>query len=125
MTSPRDQLSLLIAGCSSSADSTLGVLDFPLLPEHGLPPTAGPDSVEINDAPIPDEASSTAEVAARSLSPEVDAQRLLVEMGELVVKLQQRQEIGITTQEVSPEDLFARLAHFREVATSADLQCRA
>lgn len=45
----------------------------------------------------------------------VDAQRLLVEMGELVFKLQQRRELSLATQEVGTEELLARLEHFREV----------
>lgn len=51
-----------------------------------------------------------------------DAQHLLVEMGDLVCKLQQRRELNLTLQEVPTDDLLARLAHFRELADSVELQ---
>jgi len=53
--------------------------------------------------------------------PEV--QQMLDEMGDLVCKLQQRQELAITAQEVSPAELLERLAHFRDVANSGELLC--
>lgn len=54
-----------------------------------------------------------------------DVRHLLVEMGELVCMLQQKRELAITSQEVMPEDLLDRLAHFKELANSKELQCHA
>lgn len=62
---------------------------------------------------------------SEAASAQTDAQmRLLVEMGDLVCKLQERRELSITSLAVSPEDLLSRLAHFRELAGSAELRCR-
>lgn len=45
-----------------------------------------------------------------------DVQHLLVEMGDLVCKLQQRRELALASEEASPEELLERLSHFRDVA---------
>lgn len=50
------------------------------------------------------------------------AHHLLVEMGDLVCKLQQRHELSLTQVEIPTENLLARLAHFREVAESSELR---
>jgi len=46
-------------------------------------------------------------------------QRLLGEMGELMVKLQHSPELQIASQEIDVTELMERLEHFREVAGSA------
>lgn len=52
-----------------------------------------------------------------------DVHHLLAEMGDLVCKLQQKQELAITSREVSPDELLERLIHFKEMASSAELRC--
>mmetsp|Transcript_138062 Transcript_138062/g.349827 ORF Transcript_138062/g.349827 Transcript_138062/m.349827 type:complete len:328 (+) Transcript_138062:122-1105(+) len=61
--------------------------------------------------------------AAGTLSTEThpDVQHLLVEMGDLMCHLQQKQVLAITQQEVQPEVMFERLQHFREVARATGL----
>lgn len=67
----------------------------------------------------------TAEDDSEAASAQTDAQtRLLVEMGDLVCKLQERRELSITSLEVSNEEMLSRLAHFRDLAGSAELRCR-
>lgn len=68
----------------------------------------------------PPAAATSAAAAERRPEPATDTSThpLLVEMGELVCRLQQRQALTVTSREDSPEALMARLAHFREVADS-------
>mmetsp|Transcript_50769 Transcript_50769/g.118637 ORF Transcript_50769/g.118637 Transcript_50769/m.118637 type:complete len:242 (+) Transcript_50769:1-726(+) len=49
-------------------------------------------------------------------------QRLLGEMGELMVKLQHSPELQIASQEIDVMELMERLEHFREVAGSAQIR---
>eukprot|EP00928_Gymnodinium_smaydae_P074288 TRINITY_DN57351_c0_g1_i1.p1 TRINITY_DN57351_c0_g1~~TRINITY_DN57351_c0_g1_i1.p1 ORF type:complete len:769 (-),score=128.65 TRINITY_DN57351_c0_g1_i1:104-2410(-) len=107
------------------------------MPELELPPAAqsgdyaGEDSVGCSAMLHPQSADAfvtgaSAGVAATDRSMVVTAadsgagetpmDRLLVEMGDLVCKLQQRRgELAITQQEVSADELLAQLDHFREV----------
>lgn len=94
-----------------------------------LPPAAtdGPSFLEeaigVEVSPVSGAAGSNAASArlAGSKAEEPgdcrpDVQHLLVEMGDLVCKLQQRRDLALASQEASPEELLERLAHFRDVA---------
>eukprot|EP00930_Biecheleria_cincta_P036943 TRINITY_DN25325_c0_g1_i2.p1 TRINITY_DN25325_c0_g1~~TRINITY_DN25325_c0_g1_i2.p1 ORF type:complete len:347 (+),score=78.98 TRINITY_DN25325_c0_g1_i2:802-1842(+) len=82
-------------------------------PSMDLPPAAG--------EPLgPGEEAESLAIAPASTSGAVEpAQKavhvLLEEMGDLVCRLQRRQELAIVQQEASPEELLQRLEHFREV----------
>jgi len=71
------------------------------------------------------EGARAASEAAGATSSAEAGKRLLGEMGDLLCKLQQKRELAITSQEVLPDELLVRLAHFQELARSAELQCRA
>ena len=64
------------------------------------------------EATVGDEAAGNASVQAQ----ETSVAQLVEEMGDLVCRLQQRQELQIVSEEVRPEDLFRRLENFREFA---------
>lgn len=82
-------------------------------PSLDLPPSAG--------EPLGpgEEAESLALAQASTSGAAEPAQKavhvLLEEMGDLVCRLQKRQELAIVQQEASPEELLHRLEHFREV----------
>jgi len=61
---------------------------------------------------------------AQTPTPEdnMDADQLLVEMGDLVCLLKKKQELAITAQDIRPEELLSRLAHFREIANSDEMR---
>merc|ERR1719444_237328 len=108
------------------------------LPSLDLPPADGAaDSTSSatcgagaeQDAGALAAAAATPQSEAMGAAPEgcaaanhADMQHLLAEMGDLVCKLQQKQEMTITAQEVSPDELLERLLHFREVADTTALQ---
>lgn len=97
-------------------------------PRLDLPPAAlGPPGIGETAvvARGPAEMATTG-AAAPVESPGVpqDVQHLLAEMGDLVCKLQQKQELHVTSQEVPSDELLERLAHFRELARSPELRCR-
>jgi hypothetical protein len=48
---------------------------------------------------------------------------LLVEMGDLVCRLQRKRELAIAAHEVTADELLARLAHFQEIADRIELTC--
>lgn len=135
-------MSPLIAQLNPFTTPPLGVRRAPDLPwAEELPPAAFDQGAEPGDvgtscvlgiAGAADSGIGAAmidglakEDDSEAASAQTDAQmRLLVEMGDLVCKLQERRELSITSLAVSPEDLFSRLAHFRELAGSAELRCR-
>jgi len=95
------------ADTGTDAVATEGATTFGTVRASGSPPLGAEDG----DSVGPGIAEETPE-----------SHPLLVEMGELVCRLQQRRSLRITSQEASPEDLLARLAHFRELAHSSDLR---
>lgn len=122
---PRQSTGSEAPSCSSPLLSPLIAGLNPFLSPLRLdlpPPGLAPGQVAAGDA---DEApgcflgpaASDSMIAANAGSGEagVDVHHLLVEMGDLVCKLQQRQPLAITSLEVSPEELLSRLAHFRQL----------
>lgn len=94
---------------------------------------AGGDSAQVAEATHASPSASSAlpsSGGALAASAEVDAveeanagaHHLLVEMGDLVCKLQQRRDLNLASHEVPTEDLLARLAHFRELANGPELR---
>eukprot|EP00435_Cladocopium_sp_Y103_P023541 s1499_g5.t1 len=78
-----------------------------------LNPFQPPPSMDLPEAdPSAEEAAS----GQASASAEANVAQLVEEMGDLVCRLQQRQELQIVSEEVRPEDLYRRLDHFREFA---------
>jgi len=111
----------------------LNPFSSPWMPGLALPPSAiGPDGQRSPDEeldegsaeprPCPSEGQLGPAVAGQSEEDLPDVQHLLVEMGDLVCKLQQRRELSLTSQEVAPEELLTRLAHFREVARAGSME---
>jgi len=72
------------------------------------------------EATVGDEAAGNASVQAQ----ETTVAQLVEEMGDLVCRLQQRQELQIVSEEVRPEDLFRRLENFREFAEALARETR-
>jgi len=91
-------------------------------PLFNLPPAAGAvDGMSLASCGAEQDAALTHGEpmgAAPESGAAADVRHLLAEMGDLVCKLQQKQEMAITAQEVSPDELLKRLVHFREVAHS-------
>lgn len=95
-----------LVGLSPPADSAAGSSSHP-----------GPDPQQLFAA---DDGDGTPTSGARA-QERSEVQPLLVDMGDLVCRLQQRQDLDITLREELPEDMLERLEHFREVARAQGL----
>lgn len=65
---------------------------------------------------LPEADPGVEEAVGQASASEANVAQLVEEMGDLVCRLQQRQELQIVSEEVRPEDLYRRLDHFREFA---------
>lgn len=100
--SPRQRFSPLIAQLNP----------FQPPPSLDLPPGhAAAQSPPALDAAGPEEDGVSSGVAKAD-----DVGLLVEQMGDLVCRLQQRQDLAIFSEETYPEELLRRLDHFREVA---------